>query len=115
MPHSDQRVRVRIRQRPDQNAINNAENRRVSSDPDCERRDNRERHRRSSTHGSQAESDISPPRFKHWNSSLIAIHLLCLDKASKIAPGCPSSLFLRQTTRAMLELERLQVVTKLSV
>src|SRR5439155_21295119 len=91
----------------DQHTIDDAENGRVCADPDRQRDDDCQRHYRSSQHRSQAEADISQWCFEHWNSSLTAISLFYLRQCSKISP---TRVFGSEPSRAMLNLERLEVI-----
>src|SRR5215510_4220333 len=89
MPHANQCIRIRVRQWLDQHTVDDAEHRRVGTDSDRQRGNNRKRYRWRSPNRSHAESYISSQGLQHWNSPLVAVRLFRCHNSAEV-PSCGS-------------------------
>ena len=90
VPDADQGLRVRIRERPDQDAVDHAEDGGVRADAQRQRQDDGSRERGSPSQAAKRMARIAHERFQERESSLVAIALLDGFHAAELQQRLPA-------------------------
>ena len=113
LPERHQFLCPRIRQRLEQDAIEDAEDRGVRANAERESQHDDHREREVVAHGAKGVPNVLPERVNDGNRELIAIRVLDLSQSTHRAASRGTGVVRGQSLRACFSLERIKVVRQL--